>query len=100
MDTMSDAGFTQIFNCSQGVKWSLMFIEVFFLYPPAPLLKATVLGFSNESQGEIAISGMSISKPKCLARKRSGGVFAWVFLQVYGEVAKSSNLTDRTARCN
>ena len=29
MDTMSDAGFTQIFDCSQGVKWSLMFIEVF-----------------------------------------------------------------------
>ena len=84
MDMMSDAGFTQIFNCSQGVKWSLMFIEVFFLYPPAPLLQATVLGFSDESQGEIAISRMFIGKPKRVARKRSGG-------RVYGEADKSSS---------
>ena len=36
VDTMSDAGFTQIFNCSQGVKWSLMFIEVFFISEEMP----------------------------------------------------------------
>ena len=39
-------------------------------------------------------------KPKRVARKRSRGVFAWVFLQIYVKVLQLSNLPDRTARNN
>ena len=39
-----------IFNCSQGVKYSLMFIEGLFLYPPAPMLQAAVYGYSRKNK--------------------------------------------------
>ena len=52
-----------IFNCSQGVKYSLMFIEGLCLYPPAPMLQATDYGYSRKN------------KTKQLARNEMEGGF-------------------------